>query len=310
MRVFFLLFLLFSSIFLTVGIFEVNQVQGQSQSQDKYSLQLQGFVWNHSPLNALVITADNESWWNPDYLNTTLRAIGQWDDAIAVFASNYSDFSYLSSLSIQPTVSNTSQPGFDIYINWTDSALSNSSDISGLSQIYPTFGRAIINSTTTLAIQTNHGDLLDEVDMQNVALHELGHNLGLGHANYTGDLMYSTYSIGSSAKAVSSLDVYGVATLFAWEENETKFYPVSDWLDVNSVILPSDIAYQGLPVLPENTSPQSLANNATVHFLILMFETLIHTDILAIVLVIALIFALIILIPKKTKTIQNSSSNI
>ncbi len=70
-------------------------------------------------LNALVVTADNESWWNPDYLSTSLRAIGQWNDAIAAFASNYSDFSYLSNLRIQPTISNISEPGFDIYITWT-----------------------------------------------------------------------------------------------------------------------------------------------------------------------------------------------
>jgi hypothetical protein len=304
MRVFFLLFLLFSSLFLTASIFEVNQVKGQSQ--DTYSLQLQGFVWNHPTLNALVIPADNESWWNPNYLKTALRAIGQWDDAITAFTSNNSNFSYLSSLSIQPIVSNMSQPGFDIYINWTDSALSNSSDVSGLTQIYPSYRKTIINSTITLATQTNHGDLLDEVDMQNVALHELGHSLGLSHANYTGDLMYSTYSIGSSAKAVSSLDVYGVATLFAWEIDATEFYPVNNWLDVNSVILPSEIAYQGLPVLPENASPQSFANNSAVQFLVIMFETLIHTDILAIVLVIALILAIIVLISKRQKQSRSS----
>jgi Matrixin len=304
MRGFFLLFLLFSSLFLTASIFAINQVKGQSQ--DTYSLQLQGFVWNHPTLNALVIPADNESWWNPNYLKTVLRAIGQWDDAITAFASNNSNFSYLSSLSIQPTVSNISQPGFDIYINWTDSALSNSSDVSGLTQIYSSYRKTIINSTITLATQTKHGGLLNEVDMQNVALHELGHSLGLGHANYTGDLMYSTYTTRNSAKAVSSLDVYGVATLFAWELNETNFYPINDWLDVNSVILPSEIAYQGLPVLPENASPQTFANNSVVQFLVIMFETLIHTDILAIVLVIALILAIIVLISKKQKQSRSS----
>jgi hypothetical protein len=304
MRIYFLFFLLFSSLFLTAGIFAVNPVRGQNQ--DNYSLQLQGFVWNHSTLNALIVTADNESWWNPSYLNNTLRAIGQWDDAIAAFASNYSDFSYLSNLNIQPTVSNTTQLGFDIYINWTDSALSNSSDISGLTQLYPNYASIIINSKTIFATQTNHGDSLNDVDMQNVALHELGHCLGLGHSNYTGDLMYSTYSIGSSAKSVSSLDVYGVATLFAWELNETDFYPVSDWLDVNSVILPSEIAYQGLPISPENASPQSLANNSAVEFLVLMFEILIHPEILAIVLVFALIIVIIVLIPKKTKATKES----
>ena len=54
-------------------------------------------------LNALVDTADNESWWDTTFLNTSLRAIGQWNEAITGFAANYSDFSSVSSLKIQPT---------------------------------------------------------------------------------------------------------------------------------------------------------------------------------------------------------------
>ena len=99
----FLLFLLdckfvFAACFVSAAEFRL-------KIKTRYSLQLQGFVWNHSTLNALVVTADNESWWNPSYLNTSLRAIGQWNDAITAFASNYSDYSYLSNLKIQPTVS-------------------------------------------------------------------------------------------------------------------------------------------------------------------------------------------------------------
>lgn len=133
----FLLFLWISSLVLAASFVSNSEVQGQSP--DKYSLQLQGFVWNHSPLNALVVTADNESWWNPNYLNIMLRAIGQWNDAIAAFASNHSDFSYLSSLRIQSTVSNESQSGFDIYVNWVESPLSNTTDEVGLSQISPNY---------------------------------------------------------------------------------------------------------------------------------------------------------------------------
>jgi predicted Zn-dependent protease len=295
----FLLFLWISSLVLTASFVSNSGVQGQSQ--DKYSLQLQGFVWNHSTLNALVVTADNESWWNPAYLNTSLRAIGQWNDAIAAFASNHSDFSYLSSLRIQPTVSNTSQPGFDIYVDWTESPLSNTTDEVGLSQIFPNYENTIINCTTTLAAHTHHGDSLNEGDMQNVALHELGHSLGLGHSNNTGDLMYALYTTGSSAEAVSTLDVYGVATLFAWELNTTNFYPVNGWLKENSVILPSEIAYRGLPVSPENARPQTLANNPVVQTLILMFEILIHPEILAFVILFIVVLVIIALIPKRRK---------
>jgi hypothetical protein len=42
----------------------------------------------------LVVPAENESWWDPLNLNTTLRAIGQWDEAFVEFASNNSDFAY------------------------------------------------------------------------------------------------------------------------------------------------------------------------------------------------------------------------
>jgi len=67
-----------------------------------------------------------------------------------------------------------------------------------------------VNSTTILATRSNHGVSLNEVDLQNVALHELGHSLGLGHSNHTGDLMYGTYSIGTTPESISTLDVYGV----------------------------------------------------------------------------------------------------
>jgi hypothetical protein len=295
----FWLFLWISSLVLAAIV--VGNSGVQAQGQDAYSLQLQGFVWNHSALNALVITSDNESWWNPAYLNATLRAIGQWNDAITAFATNYSDFSYLDNLRIQTTVSNTLQQGFDIYVNWTDSSLSNITDEAGLSQIFPSYDNTIINCTTILTTHTNHGSPFSEVDMQNLALHEFGHNLGLGHCNYTGDLMYPVYNIGSPPEAASSLDVYAIATLFVWELNPPSFYPVSNWLTENSVILPPTIPYQSLAVSPQNAAPQTLANNSVVQFFILIFEILIHPDILAIVIVVAVIFVIIALIPRRRK---------
>ena len=295
----FLLFLWITSLAIATILVSNNHVQ--AQSSDKYSLRLQGFVWDHSTLNALVVTADNESWWNPTFLNTTLRAIGQWNDAISTFSSNYTDFAYLTSLKILTTVSKTSQPGFDIYVKWTNSPLSNTSDEVGLSQFFPK-NNVIINSTISLAAHTNHGALLNEGDMQNIALHEVGHNLGLGHANYTGDLMYAYYATGSPPETVSTLDVYGVARLFAWELNSSRFFPVSGWLNESSVILPQEIIYQDLPVSPENIAPQTFADNSVFQTLVLMFEILIHPQVFALVLVFISVLVLIALIPRKRKT--------
>ncbi len=272
----------------------------QGQSQDKYSLQLQGFVWSRSTLNALVVTSDNESWWNPSYLSSATRAIGQWNDAIAAFVSNYSDYSYLSNLRIQTTVSNVSLPGFDIYINWTDSSLSNMTDEIGLSQIFPDPESVIINSTIILGTHANHGEPLNEEDMQHIALHELGHSLGLGHSNYTGDVMYAIYSLGSPPSLISTLDVYGVATLFAWETNSTDFYPINDWLNLSFVTLPSGtVDYRFLSVSAENAAPQTLADNPTIQFLIIVFETLIHPEILTFIIAVILILVIVGLFTKR-----------
>lgn len=88
-----LLFLLMASLVLAAVSVGVNGVQGLTS--DVYSLQLQGFVWNHTTLKVLLVSADNESWWSSVALNTAVRVIGQWNEAFSAFSSNYSDFSYL-----------------------------------------------------------------------------------------------------------------------------------------------------------------------------------------------------------------------
>jgi predicted Zn-dependent protease len=291
------LFLWIASLIIIGCFVSTSFVQGQSQ--DNYSLKLQGFVWSRSTLNALVVTADNESWWNPVFLNTSLRAIGQWNEAIATFASNYSNYSYLSSLRIQPTVSNSTQPGYDIYVSWHESPFSNTTDVVGLSQISTNYQKIIANCTVNLAAHTLHGDTLNEGDLQNVALHELGHSLGLGHSNYTGDLMYTLYTMGSPAEDVSTLDVYGVATVFAWETYSSTFFPVNSLTD--KVVLPTSVTYQFLPVSQKNARPQTLANNSVVQFLILMFEIFIHIEIYPFVILFFVVLVLIVVFHRRKR---------
>ena len=280
----FLLGLLLLSLFLAGMVTGAPGFLGQGQ--EVYSLQLQGFTWNHSTLSALIVTADNESWWNPLYTNATLRAFGQWNEAIADFAANQPEFAYLSDVRIQTSVSNGVRFGFDLYVNWTESPLSDTSDEIGLASTIVKADSTIENCTISLAVRTNHGVTLDKVDMQNIALHELGHGLGLGHSNHTDDLMYSFYSLGDSGKAVSTLDVYGVAAVFGWKADPENFYPVTGWLTENPVTLPSDIAYEGLPVSPQNVPPQTLTNNPVIKFLVATFEFLLHPEIVAAVIVV------------------------
>ena len=270
------------------------------QGGDTYSLQLQGYVWNHSTLSALVVTTENESWWNPSYVNDTLRAVGQWNNALEAYAGNYTDYAYLANLKINPRVSSEIRPGYDLYISWVESSISNMSDEVGLAQTFIRGDNTIINCTITLAAKTNHGVALSATDMQNIALHEVGHGLGLGHSNYTGDLMYSLYRLGDSPVAVSTLNVYGVAAVFGWMPNPSGFLPISGWFKQNSVSLSAQ-NYGYLWVAPENSPPQSLADNVVVQFLVLMWGLLLHPEIGLPVAGLILLFVVLVLIPRKRK---------
>ncbi len=296
MRKFILLPLLLSTLFLTAGFYAAGLVS--AQNQNSYSVDLQGLYWRESTLKVLLVTPNNVSWWNSGFLSATLRAIGQWNDAISYFSSNYSDYAYLSRLSLVPTVSNVTEGGFNIYLNWTDFPLSNISNELGLEST-TSISRLIINDSINLATHTSHGDALSVGDAQNVALHELGHSLGLGHSNYSSDVMFPDYTLLSPAKSLSTLDVYGVATVFSWLSGYSK--PGNELFQVNSVTLPSSISYASLPVSAQNAQPQTLANNVVVQTLIFLFQILIHPEFAAVVVLFIVVLVVVALVPAKKK---------
>ena len=292
------LLLLLTTLLITPFSGAIVQVQAQSQNTD--FLEIQGITWNHANLDILIIKPDNQSWWNPLFLNSTIRAIGQWNDAITYFSSNFSLYSYLSSVKLNWAVSDVAEDGFDIYLNWTQSPLANTYNEIGL-ETSTSEGNVILSSNISLATETSHGNPLTTTDMQNIALHELGHSLGLGHSNHTDDVMYPDYTLLSPPILISTLDVYGVSTIFAWLQNTFNFNPVNQWLQNEPVNLPTNIQYASLPVSPQNASPQTLADNPIIETLTLMVQILIHPEILTIVVIFIGVLIIIAAIPKKKK---------
>jgi predicted Zn-dependent protease len=228
----------------------------QTQAQVQYSLNLHRMTWDHSTISVLITLPNNESWWTPSYLNATLRAISQWNHAILDFASNYTNYAYLSKLRMTPTIAYKMDSGFDVYISWTEKPPSATDEIGSANILYELPSRIIMNSTIDLASKTLQGYVLNEVDMQNIALHELGHSLGLGHTNYTEDVMYPKYTPDplKQVQTLSTLDLYGVSTVFQWMSNSFSF-PYSP--QQSSVSLPSSITYQYLPISYEDLPPTS-----------------------------------------------------
>jgi hypothetical protein len=205
--------------------------------------------------------------------------------------------------------------GFDVYISWIEKPPSATDEIGSANILYELSSGIIMNSTIDLASKTLQGYVLNDVDMQNIALHELGHSLGLGHSNYTKDVMYPKYTpnLLNEVQALSTLDLYGVSTVFQWMSNSFSF-PYSP--RQSSVSLPLSITYQHLPVSYEDLPPaspplspwqtlldgiQNLINNVMGLFVRTEFVILI------VVAAVALLVVAFILGRQQTKTAQDQT---
>jgi len=222
-------------------------------SQTQPSINLQGLTWNHTTITVLIVPQNQQSWWNPSYLNATIRAINVWNNAILNFSSSYdSRFFYLSQIRMVYSISQTIEPGFDIYITWQEEYAGTNT--LATSQPFVQLPCTIINNTITLGAKTKTY-ILNEVDMQNIATHELGHALGLGHSNYAGDIMYPQYTPRGNIIALSTLDLYGISMVFEWLSRYPQIPNICP--SKASITLPSYISYEYLPISYENLPPQT-----------------------------------------------------
>ena len=265
-----------------------------TQAQTEYSVEINGYTWDHTTISVNIFPRENESWWEPSYLNATLHAIAQWNNAIQEIASNYTEFSYLSSIRLVPTITYEAISDFDVYIRWM--AECDSETTIGKTQTSVNLPCTIVDSVIRLAAKAPSGHVMTEVDMQNIVVHELGHNFGLSHSNYSGDVMYSIVSYRETVKPLSSLDLYALSQIFEWVSNSTQFSSSNMCPQEASLTLPSGISYIHLLIAAENLPvyvPQNLAE-----FVVGLF---VRPEILVTILVVVTLLAVVIVVKRRKK---------
>lgn len=272
-----LIFLLFSFSFVAV----------RAQS-DVPTVDLSGYTWNKATLHALTITNTNETWWQPYFVNITQRTISNWNQAMHYFANTYPDYAYLSSVNIVSEVSDIALPDYDIYINFSQTLSIENTDALGLTTTLPFSNGTTEASYIVLSARSGNIDLTN-AEAGNVALHELGHALGLGHSNSSVDVMYPYYDIFSTNNAISTLDLYALALSFSWVTSP-------DNLTIRTSLprfttLPSNVPFAYAPV--ENPAPQGVEDNPIVKSLIILFSDP-FTAIMAVTFIIFLIVAALV----------------
>jgi hypothetical protein len=220
-------------------------VIGGTAGQSDYTIGISQSTWNHSTIRVVLLPPNNVSWWDPAAIDLTLQAVDMWNKALATFGSTYEEFAYVSNLRLDASESTGNPQDYDIYLTWTENPLGSSLEKVGLTELYSLAG-VIDSCNITLASKDMFGIGLTNVVKQGVAVHELGHALGLFHTNSSGDTMYNQIGLDISVTPISTLDVYGVARVFHWRSVSPQFSLSNQGSTPSSVNLPSGISYEYL----------------------------------------------------------------
>jgi hypothetical protein len=250
-------FVIICIVLLVSGTFSIAHAQSDTPSID-----LAGFRWYKTNLYALTVTNESQSWWQTYFVSLTQRAVTQWNQAFQYFSSNFTDYAYMGSINIVLNISNQTLPGYDIYINFSESLSIGGNDALGLTTTVPYPNGTLQESIVNLSSKSGNVDLTNS-NQRDVCVHELGHALGLGHSNSSADLMYPYYDLYSSGESISTLDLYGLATCFSWLTlpiNTPANNPLPQF-----VVLPQNLSYEYAPIT--NPAPKGIGDNPLVRTL-------------------------------------------
>jgi predicted Zn-dependent protease len=198
-----------------------------SQLQTANSIALEEFRWTKFPVKVLV---DMNQWTQPEYAAAVREALDSWIKSIWNYTNTYNDtslarVSYLFYLNDANSTTN-----YDVLISFAPDKIPPGPNTVGLTTYSWDLTTHQPVPPITINITTYSGTA-STLFVKNIAMHEFGHALGLGHANSQNtlngpELMYYASSK-NQVVYPSSLDVYGLTRVYNGSYGQTVYLPSS-----------------------------------------------------------------------------------
>jgi len=278
-----------------------------AQAASSPQIQTEGGTWTSSTITILITPQTGASWFKDSYTYDVNHAISRWIQSIKLYTDNYGS-DYVRNLKFVTCVSGVNDTlcgSPDIQVRFIDTFGSHSGGGLGLTSSRTTnFYTFLAPTVTTLAAyDPNNTTQLTDTDMINIASHEFGHGLGLGHATVsvtddgTFELMFLSYGQGvgnsrNSLEAPSTLDMYALSYIYDWLASSSTLNGAGHQMTLLS--LPSGVAYSS--VYPFGEQVQIFQDSVNQ----LKLELIIVAAVAALLL--ALVFVLGILLARKKST--------
>jgi predicted Zn-dependent protease len=198
-----------------------------SQLQNADSIALEEFRWTKFPVKVLV---DMNQWTQPEYAVAVREALDSWIKSIWNYTNTYNDTSlarvnYLFYLNDANSTTN-----YDVLISFAPDKIPPGPNTVGLTTYSWDLTTHQPVPPITINITTYSGTA-STLFVKNIAMHEFGHALGLGHANSQNTLNGPELMYYASSKTQivypSTLDVYGLTQVYNGSYGQTVYLPSS-----------------------------------------------------------------------------------